>query len=77
MTIWVWVNLNHQESDCRFWSMFPFTRIPFWVHIFDPQPFDIFRYMGKGTYGHFAARNTDHAVYVSEPSDASAGQDGE
>ena len=19
--------------------MFPFTRVPFWVHIFDPQPF--------------------------------------
>ena len=19
--------------------MFPFTRIPFWVHIFDPQPY--------------------------------------
>ena len=19
--------------------MFPFTRVPFWVHIFDPQPY--------------------------------------
>ena len=30
--------LNHQELDRRFWSMVPFTRIPCWVPIFDPQP---------------------------------------
>ena len=34
---WVWVKSN-PPGDRRFWSMFPFTRIPFWVHIFDPQP---------------------------------------
>ena len=28
--------LNHQESDRRFCSIFPLTRVPFWVHIFDP-----------------------------------------
>ena len=25
-------------GDRRFQSMFPFTWVPFWVHIFDPQP---------------------------------------
>ena len=25
--------------DRRFWSKLPFTRIPFSVHIFDPQPY--------------------------------------
>ena len=28
--------LNHQELDRRFWSMFPLTRVPFWVSMFDP-----------------------------------------
>ena len=35
---WVWVKIKPTFMDRRFWSMFPFTRIPFWVHIFDPQP---------------------------------------
>ena len=30
--------LKHQGMDRRFQSMFPFTRVPFWVPIFDPQP---------------------------------------
>ena len=25
-------------GDRRFWSMLPFTKVPFWVPIFDPQP---------------------------------------
>ena len=29
---------NHSKNR-RFESMFPFTRVPFWVPIFDPQPF--------------------------------------
>ena len=29
--------LNHQESDRRLWSMFPFARVPFVVPIFDSQ----------------------------------------
>ena len=35
---WVWVNIKPPE-DRRFWSMYLFTRVPFWVPIFDPQPF--------------------------------------
>ena len=27
-------------GDRRFWSTFPFTRIPFWLHMFDAQPCD-------------------------------------
>ena len=30
---------NHQEMDRRFWSLVPFTRLLFWVPIFDPQPY--------------------------------------
>ena len=33
-------------------SMFPFTRVPFWVHIFDPLPNGMHRFKGfpkKGT----------------------------
>ena len=31
--------LNHQDNmDRRFLSFFLFTRVPFWVPIFDPQP---------------------------------------
>ena len=33
--MWVWVKI--QPGDGRFWSMFPLTRVPFWVPIFDPQ----------------------------------------
>ena len=29
--------LNHQKS-AGFGPCFPLTRVPFWVHIFDPQP---------------------------------------
>ena len=35
---WAWVKIK-PSGDRRFQSMFPFTRVPFWVHIFDPQPF--------------------------------------
>ena len=35
--IWVWVKLK-PIGDRRFWSIFPFARVPFWVPIFDPQP---------------------------------------
>ena len=31
-------HLNHRELDRRFSSLVPFTRVPFWVPIFDPQP---------------------------------------
>ena len=34
--IWVWVKIKPPGD-----SMFPFTRVSFWVHIFDPQPFDV------------------------------------
>ena len=37
--VWVWVKIK-PPGDRRFWSMFPFTMIPFWVHIFDPQPYE-------------------------------------
>ena len=36
--IWVWVTIK-PTGDRRFWSMFPLTRVPFGVPIFDPQPF--------------------------------------
>ena len=29
--------LSHLDMDRRFYSMFPFTRVPFWVPIFDPE----------------------------------------
>ena len=32
--IWVWVKIK-PPGDRRFWFMCPFTRIPFWVHVFD------------------------------------------
>ena len=38
LVIWVWLKIK-QEGLRRFWSMFPFTRVPFWVPIFDPQPY--------------------------------------
>ena len=31
---------NHQELDRRFLSLVPFTRVPVWVPIFHPQPFE-------------------------------------
>ena len=34
---WVWVKIK-VPGDRRFWSMFPFTRLTFWVPNFDPQP---------------------------------------
>ena len=34
---WVWVKMK-PPGDRRFWSMFPLTRVPFWVYIFDPPP---------------------------------------
>ena len=30
--------LNHQDMDRRFESLVPFTRLLFWLPIFDPQP---------------------------------------
>ena len=33
---WVWVKIE-PPGDRRFWSMFPFTRIPFGVHMLDSQ----------------------------------------
>ena len=35
---WVWVKIK-PTGDRRFWSMFPLARVPFWVPMFDPQPF--------------------------------------
>ena len=37
-SIWVWLNMK-KEGFCRFWSMFPLTRVPFWYRSFEPQPF--------------------------------------
>ena len=34
---WVWVKIK-PAGDHRFWSLVPFTRVPFRVPIFDPQP---------------------------------------
>ena len=34
---WVWLKMK-QEGSRRFWSMFPFTRVPFWSRFFEPQP---------------------------------------
>ena len=34
---WVWVKIN-PPGDRRFWSMFPLTRVPVGVPMFDPQP---------------------------------------
>ena len=34
---WVWLKIK-PPGDRRFWSMFLFTWVPFWVPIFDPQP---------------------------------------
>ena len=36
--IWVWLKMK-QEGLCRFWSMFPLTRVPFWCRLFEPQPY--------------------------------------
>ena len=36
--IWEWVKIK-PTGDSRFWSMFPFAKNPFWVPIFDPQPY--------------------------------------
>ena len=33
----IWVKTK-PPGDRRFWSMFPLTRVPFGVPIFDPQP---------------------------------------
>ena len=38
----VWVQMFNQELDRRFSSMdVPFTRVPFWVPIFNPLPFGL------------------------------------
>ena len=35
-SIWVWVKIQ-PPGDRRFYSLFPFTRVPFWGYpIFDP-----------------------------------------
>ena len=36
--IWVGVNMT-PPGDRRFWSLFPFTRVPVRVPIFDPRPY--------------------------------------
>ena len=36
LVVWVWLKIK-QEGLRRFWSMFPLTRVPFWVPIFYPQ----------------------------------------
>ena len=33
----LWVKIK-PPGDRRFWSLVPFSRVPFWVPIFDPQP---------------------------------------
>ena len=35
--VWVWVK-TRSPGDRRFSSLFPFTRVPFWVPILDPHP---------------------------------------
>ena len=37
-SIWVWVKIKPPKNH-RFYSLVPFTRVPFWVPVFDPQPF--------------------------------------
>ena len=38
--IWVWVKIQPTgHASRRFYSLFPFTRVPFWVPIFDPRRF--------------------------------------
>ena len=36
--IWVWVKIKTTRGP-QVWSMFPLTRLPFGVPIFDPQPY--------------------------------------
>ena len=38
--IWLWVKIK-PPGDRRFWSIFPFTRVPFWAPIVDPQPYRV------------------------------------
>ena len=33
--IWVWLNIGLRG----FWCLFPYTKMPFWVHFLVPQPF--------------------------------------
>ena len=33
----MWVEIK-PSGDRKYWSMFPLTRVPFWVPIFHPQP---------------------------------------
>ena len=42
LVVWgIWVRVNIKTPrDRRCLSMFPFTRVPFWVPIFEPQPFE-------------------------------------
>ena len=49
--IWVWVKIK-PPGDRRFWSMFPLTRVPFWVQIFDPPP-DLRFHMPRMIYYRF------------------------
>ena len=37
-SIWVWVKMK-PPGTCRFLCRFLLTRVPFWVPVFDPQPF--------------------------------------
>ena len=38
---WVWVKIQPPGDRRWFWSMFPLTRVPFGVPIFDPQPLGV------------------------------------
>ena len=59
-TIWVWVKIK-PPGDHTFWSMLPLTRVPFWVPIFDPQPYKVERVTGSlGT-------SVSHGLRVDPP----------
>ena len=36
--VWVWLKIK--ELGLRgFWSLVPYTKVPFWYHFFEPQPY--------------------------------------
>ena len=51
--IWVWVKIKPPGDKSRFWSMIPFTRIPFWVHILGTIPETGLNMVKGPTLGHF------------------------
>ena len=38
-------------ADHRFWSLFPFTKVPFGDSIFEPQPFDFLKLQNGSQFG--------------------------